>query len=277
MNKLDVICNEVHLTMKQQFWRITFPLLVCLLTFFSGSSFAEDKEVVIAGAGPSTKVVMEFVKQLSKQEAAKGYSFTVPKKSAKHAGGIKNASKHVFGRTGRPLNEKEKAGDIEEIYLAKMPIAFIAGGKSGVKSLSINQICGIFTGKHKNWKEVGGNDASIVVITREPTEALFLTLKKDVPCMNRVINTKYVMKKDDHVINFMKTTTIGSRAIGFGAVKNFPEKPIISVKGFNSGVNLGLVYSKSNADHPLVKAAKKVARSDEWRAATKKMDVGWPY
>ena len=250
-------------------------LTTCLTFSFPSGSFAVE-DLVIAGAGPSTMVVKAFVKLLAEEDAARGYSFVVPPKSAKHAGGIKNTETFLFGRTGRPLNEKERAGGVDEIFLAKMPIAFVAGGQTGVRSLTLDQVCGVFTGKHGNWKEVGGKDGKIAVITREPTEALFLELKRDVPCMNDVVDTSYMLKKDDHVIDMIKTTETGRRAIGFGAARNFPEAIQLKVSGFDSGVNLGLVYKASKGDYPLVTAARKVARSEEWKALLGKMGLGLP-
>jgi len=238
-------------------------------------SSAQQSQTV-AGAGPSTKVVEAFVKLLAVDEAAQGYTFSVPPKSAKHAGGIKNAETSVFGRTGRPLSVSEKAAGVDEIFLAKMPISFVAGGQAGVRSLPLDQVCGIFTGRHTNWKEVGGKDRVIVIITREPTEALFLQLKDDVPCMKEVVATTFVLKKDDHVIDMLKTTELGRRAIGFGAARNFPEAIQLTVPGFDSGVRLGLVYRTSNRDHPLVRAARKVAQSEQWEATLKEMGLGLP-
>jgi ABC-type phosphate transport system substrate-binding protein len=277
MVKFNFLIRNVFFAERETLFRYGLVLLVFFVVFITGQSFAEEKREVIAGAGPSTRIVVEFVKYLSKHEAAQGYSFIVPKKSAKHAGGIKNTDKYVFGRTGRPLNEMEKSVGMEEIFLSKMPIAFVTGAESGIRTLSLDQICGIFTGRYRNWRDVGGNDRKIIVFTREPTEALFQTLKKDIPCMNNVVDTKYILKKDDHIIEMFKTTDTGRIAIGFGAASNFPERAIITVDGFNSGVNLGLVYKSANRDHPLVRAAKEVAHSEEWRAATKALGVGWPY
>lgn len=275
MSKVIWGCRNDSWSQKKISKGFSFIFLVCLLVSFSGSSFAEEKVEVIYGAGPSTKVVEKFVTYLPKHKAAQGYTFAVPEKSTKHAGGIQNTEKYIFGRTGRPLNDKEKAGGVEEIFLAKMPIAFIVRSETGVESLSLDQVCGVFTGKYKNWKEVGGNDKDIVVFTREPTEALFLTLKKDVPCMNEVIDTKYIFKKDDHLIEMFKTQDLAKAAIGFGAARNFPKH--ITVSGLDSGVNLGLVYKNSNRDHPLVGAAKEVARSEEWKGTVEGMGLGWPY
>jgi ABC-type phosphate transport system substrate-binding protein len=256
--------------------RAAVSLLFAASLLPASSAGASDEGVVIAGAGPSTKVVERFVVYLAKNEAARGMTFSVPKKSIKHAGGIRSTEKHLFGRTGRPLNEKEKAVGVEEIFLAKMPIVFIAGVDAGVSSLTLDQVCGIFTGKHRNWKEVGGNDKAISIITREPTEALFLELKNDLPCMKEVIATKYVLKKDDHVIEMVKTTEIGQSAISFGAARNFPEKVHIAIDGFDSGVRLGLVYQTANKDKALVKAARETAASEEWKSELRSMGLGLP-
>jgi hypothetical protein len=165
---------------------------------------------------------------------------------------------------------------VEEIFLAKMPIVFVAGAGAGVSSLTPDQVCSVFTGKYLNWKDVGGNDKEITVITREPTEALFLELKADLPCMKEVIDTKYVLKKDDHVIEMIKTTEAGRSAIGFGAARNFPEKVHIAVDGFDSGVRLGLVYRAANKDEALVKAARKTADGEEWKSELKSLGLGTP-
>ena len=51
---------------------------------------------------------------------------------------------YVFGRTGRPLNEKEKAMNKGEIVLARIPIAFAAGPESGVTNLTVAQLESLF-------------------------------------------------------------------------------------------------------------------------------------
>lgn len=249
--------------------------LALLLPPCTGSAPAAEKgQIVIAGAGPSTMVVEKFVEYLGRTEDGQEYSYMVPPKSIKHAGGIRSTGKNIFGRTGRPLNEEETSQGVEEIFLAKMPIAFVAGTGAGVDSLTLEQVCDIFTGRRLNWSDVGGSDNPITVITREPTEALFQTLKRDVPCMNDIVETKYILKKDHHVVDMLTKSEDGRFAIAFGAARNFTDP--LNVSGFTSGVNLGLVYQVSKHDDPLVKAAVEVAQSDEWIAAVKKMGLGAP-
>jgi len=69
------------------------------------------------------------------------------------------------------LDEKKYAGDAG-VSLTETPVAldafiFIVHPYNPVKSLTIKQIQGIYTGKITNWKEVGGNDATIKPYVRE--------------------------------------------------------------------------------------------------------------
>jgi phosphate transport system substrate-binding protein len=50
--------------------------------------------------------------------------------------------------------------------IAVIPFATIVHKDNKVKNLTTKQLQDIYTGKVKNWKEVGGDDAEIVVVTR---------------------------------------------------------------------------------------------------------------
>ncbi len=51
---------------------------------------------------------------------------------------------------------------------------------NSIKELSLDQLEGIFTGKVKNWKEVGGNDAPITVYSRENSSGTYEFFKEHV-------------------------------------------------------------------------------------------------
>ncbi len=219
---------------------------------------------VIHGAGPSTAIVKVFIEQFSKLEQVKAYRFRVPEQSDKHAGGIRGSNDFIFGRTGRPLNEAEKALNKEEIFLARIPIAFAVGTAVNVSSLSLQEVKSIFTGAVVNWKDVGGPDAPILTVGREQKEALFSIMKKEYPFFEKA-NFSKIVKKDNAVINFLKHPR-GQYGIGFGAKPNFQRASLstVVVDDFSTGVSLGLVYDKQNSDHPLVKTAVEFSLSEEW-------------
>ena len=123
---------------------------------------------------------------------------------------------------------------------------------------------------------MGGSDAAITVITREPTEALFMELKSDISCMKNVVETKYVLKKDNHVVDMITSGGLGGTAIGFGAARNFPEELHIAVDGFSSGVRLGLVYAVAKGGDPLVRAARETAAGEGWQKELQALQLGQP-
>lgn len=240
-------------------------VLLAFCAFFLGfSAMAGAAELQsVAGAGPSTTIVQLFFDHFSQNPAAQNFDFKIPPRSAKHAGGIKNSDDFLFGRTGRPLNEKEKGMNKSEIILARVPIAFATGAATGVSRLSLSELEKIFTGQVSNWKEVGGADAAIVLVGREKTEALFSVLRKDQPFFDNV-SFAQVFKKDHQVVNFLKSPE-GANAIAFGAKPNFGEVNLIAVDGFSAGVSLGLVYDQKNQTNPVIEAAKTYADSAQWK------------
>ena len=72
-----------------------------------------------------------------------------------------------IGLSSRALKDEEKAQGLEETVLAYDGIAIVVSPDNPVKELTLEQIADIYTGKVTNWKDVGGNDAGIVVIGRE--------------------------------------------------------------------------------------------------------------
>jgi len=246
---------------KRKIVAILSVFLLCVPGFLS-ISLAEEAQV-IAGAGPSTKVVELFFSNFSSIPEASNYTFVVPPISTKHSGGIKNSDSFIFGRTGRPLNEEERALNKEEIFLAKVPIAFASGEGSLLPALSIDAIEKIFRGEIANWSELGGDDVEIVTVGRESSEAVFTELKNEYPSFNEA-SFDVTFNTDDQVVNFLKSP-VGKYAIGFGASPNFSDINTIEVTERNlPGVRVGLVYDESQKDHPLVKAAIQYADSPEW-------------
>lgn len=72
-----------------------------------------------------------------------------------------------IGLSSRNLKDEEKANGLEGTILAYDGIAIIVNPENPVNDLDIETIAKIYTGEIKNWKEVGGNDAEIVLIGRE--------------------------------------------------------------------------------------------------------------
>ena len=72
-----------------------------------------------------------------------------------------------IGLSSRALKDEEKAGGLKETALAYDGIAIIVNPENPVNDLTLDQIAKLYTGEITNWKDVGGNDAEVVLIGRE--------------------------------------------------------------------------------------------------------------
>ena len=72
-----------------------------------------------------------------------------------------------IGLSSRALKDDEKVSGLVETVVALDGIAIVVNPENPVSDLDIDTIAKIYTGEITNWKDVGGNDAEIVLIGRE--------------------------------------------------------------------------------------------------------------
>jgi phosphate transport system substrate-binding protein len=88
--------------------------------------------------------------------------------------------------TSRNIKNKEvslaKQRGVEpfEIKVALDGLAVVVNPKNPVSNLTIDQLAGIFTGRITNWKEVGGQDKKIVILSREVNSGTHVYFKEHV-------------------------------------------------------------------------------------------------
>lgn len=81
---------------------------------------------------------------------------------------LRNAPDHeTFGFVCCPLSEKEVTNKKLRVYpIALEPVLIVVNRANPVSDLSSEQVRGIMRGDILNWREVGGNDEPIVLVTR---------------------------------------------------------------------------------------------------------------
>lgn len=72
-----------------------------------------------------------------------------------------------IGNSSRALKDEEKAAGVIENIVAIDGIAVVVDPANTVADLTKDQLISIYTGETKNWSELGGEDAPIVVVGRE--------------------------------------------------------------------------------------------------------------
>ena len=123
-----------------------------------------ETKVTVSGStsiGPAMEILAEKF-----QAKNKGVSIEIQQVGS--SAGIKNTidGTSEIGMSSRDLKPEEKAG-LKETKIALDGIGIITHKSNTVKNLTTAQIKDIYTGKITNWKEVGGKDAPIVVVSRE--------------------------------------------------------------------------------------------------------------
>lgn len=140
-------------------------LVGCSSGSASSGSGADATKITVSGStsiGPTMEVLAE-----NYQKANEGVSIEVQQVGS--SAGITNTidGTSQIGMSSRDLKDEEKSEGLEEYQIAIDGIAVITNTANDVKDLTMDQIKDIYTGKITNWKEVGGKDAQIVVVSRE--------------------------------------------------------------------------------------------------------------
>lgn len=75
---------------------------------------------------------------------------------------------------------RQKGVEPYEIKVALDGLAVVVNPANPVDKLTIGQLAGIFTGKMTNWKDVGGEDRQIVILSREVNSGTHVYFKEHV-------------------------------------------------------------------------------------------------
>ncbi|MFZ5968612.1 MAG: phosphate ABC transporter substrate-binding protein PstS family protein [Bacillota bacterium] len=157
---------------------LVFIMILCAFTP-AAAVFADNQKIVIAGSTSvqplSDELAAAFIKKHpGVQIEVQGGGSSVGVKSAKD--GVAD-----IGAASREVKESEKSLGLKEFEIALDGIALIVNATNSVSELSMTQIKDIYTGKITNWKEVGGKDTPIIVVTREQgsgTRGAFIEITK---------------------------------------------------------------------------------------------------
>lgn len=163
--------------MKRSAFLALSSLLASLLAFAPAAS-AENVEVVGTGDG------IPVFKALSAAFTAKHPEIAIVVPPSIHSsGGIREVGtdRAILGRIARPLKKDEETLQLRTVPVFRVPVIFYTHPSAGIKSLSTEQLVGIFSGAVSNWREVGGADLRIKVVRREEIDSTLAVLRDTLP------------------------------------------------------------------------------------------------
>ena len=140
-------------------------VIACMAVLLAGCGAESGGSVSTDGSTSMEKVIGALGEAFMKKN--QGMTFTYNPTGS--GSGIKavEAGTCDIGLSSRSLKGEEKSAGLTETVLAYDGIAVIVHPDNPVSDLDVDTIAKIYTGEITNWKEVGGNDAQIVLIGRE--------------------------------------------------------------------------------------------------------------
>ncbi len=154
------------------------------------------------------------------------------------------------------LTEKMKLSDggkaTKETIVAYDALAIAVHPSNKVSQLTREQLEGIFTGKIKNWKEVGGDDLTIVVYSRESSSGTYDFFKEHVMSNKNYASSVLSMPATGSIIQSISQT---KGAIGYVGLA-YIEK---NVKALGVSFNKGKTFiapsmaTAKNRTYPIVR------------------------
>ena len=153
---------------------------VALLVAAGAVAHAEEK-LVLDGSTTVGPIAKAFAETYMRQNP--GVNITVSESGSGNGAkallngtcDIANLSRHLKDTEQKAMEEKGVKPVAHVVAFDALPV--IVHPSNRVKGLTVDQVRDIYTGKVTNWKEVGGGDQAIVVISRDTNSGTFETFK----------------------------------------------------------------------------------------------------
>jgi phosphate transport system substrate-binding protein len=143
-----------------------------------------DASLKVAGSDTMVQLSQKLAQAYMKDNASESVSVQGGG-SGTGIAALLNESIHIADAS-RTMKDKEwdqaksKNIAIKEYIVALDALSVIVNPENPVKNLTIPQLSDIFSGKITNWKQVGGNDAAILAISRENNSGTHVYFKEEV-------------------------------------------------------------------------------------------------
>lgn len=218
--------------------RSTLIIILTFILFNYSCTFIKSSENVIIISGSDT--MYELNENLAKQFMKEHPEISVYVKGGGTKLGIDDLINDrcdiaAASRNLRPDESKllaEYYGSLALVYLiAKDGLSIFVNPNNIVNDLTVDQIRDIFSGKINNWKQVGGKDTVISVVTRNPNSGTYLFFKE------------HVLEGENYSENSISFNTTKE-------VTDYISKNIFSIGYGGMGYNEGVIQIRVNGVNP---------------------------
>jgi len=169
-------------------------LVVFMVMVFAVVSVSHGAEVVrVAGSGGMIPLITELAKAY--MAGNKNVTVEVNQKSIQSAGGILSAAegKIEIGMANRPFRDEEKNLGLQAIEIARVGVVVGVNRSVPVKEISSEDLCNIYAGKIRNWKDLGAGKEPVLALTKSEKDAVKETVRKSIACFRDLKEAESVL------------------------------------------------------------------------------------
>lgn len=150
------------------------------------------------------------------------------------------------------MKMKQAKHQPEEVVVAYDALAVIVNPENPVNRLTREQLEGIFRGKITNWKEVGGEDAKIVVYSRETSSGTYEFFKESVLRNKNYMSSILSMPATGAIIQSVRQTKGAIGYVGLAYLNPYVKAVAVSYDGGKKFVTPS-IESAIRKEYPVVR------------------------
>jgi phosphate transport system substrate-binding protein len=186
---------------------------LALLLSSSAVAMAADKQITITATGAST--IAPLMSEIGKSFEKANPNVRIDVQSGGTARGITDVRQGTarIGMVSRALHPDE--ADLNAVLIARDGVAMVVHKSNPVKALSRAQIIAIYTGAVRNWKEVGGPDLPLTVISKAEGRSTLEVFTQYFGLNSRQIRAQIIIGDNQQEI---QTVSTNKGAIGYVSI-----------------------------------------------------------
>jgi len=236
--------------MKKNFLRLTLSIAAALFTL---TVFAQ--ELKIKGSDTVLPLSQKEAETYMKQNSSAKITVIGGGSGVGFAAFIDGTTDIAMASRKMKMSEKLKLQDAgksyKEVTIAWDALSVIVNPANKVSQLTRAQIEGIFTGKIRNWKEVGGDDEKIVAYSRESSSGTYDFFKEHLLSNKNYGSTVLMMPATGAIVQSVSQT---KGAIGYIGLA-YMEKNVKDIKiSYDGKTFIGAsLETAKNKTYPVVR------------------------
>ncbi|HRH66834.1 MAG TPA: PstS family phosphate ABC transporter substrate-binding protein [Bacteroidia bacterium] len=229
-------------------------IVFAVAVIMSASGFAQ--KIVIKGSDTVLPLSQKEAESFMKKNTGKSVTVVGGGSGVGISALLDNTTDIAMSSRKIKMDERMKLQDagraFKEVIIANDALSVIVNPTNKVGKLTREQLEGIFTGKIKNWKEVGGDDMQIIVYSRETSSGTYEFFKEHVMNRKNYASSVLNMPATGAIIQSVSQTKGAIGYVGLAYMTKEVKDVAVSYNGGKTYVNSS-VEAARNKTYPIVR------------------------